>query len=71
MTRWQRFKHFFATCTGPVFKTEYVPPSRRAFENVTEDLARELLFGVTLYHCRCRVCGREFVNRALGDARHG
>jgi hypothetical protein len=69
VTRWQRFRHAFVRCRGPVYKTEYRPPTKRAFENVDYDLARELLYGVTLTHCRCSVCGKTFTNRTVGDAR--
>lgn len=71
MTRWQRFKHSFGTCRGPVIKQEYLPPHHGGGKmwGVSEDLVREMFFGVTLFHCECSTCGKAFTNRKLGDAR--
>lgn len=75
MNSWQRFKHSFETCRGPVIKREYHPP-RKAVDGELEAwgpnaarLLDEMLYGVTLVHCRCKKCDATFTNRELGDTR--
>lgn len=68
---WAEFKHAFQRCSGPEVGREYIPPSGRAIKNASEQLAREMLDGVTLFHYRCRTCGKRWTVRELGDWREG
>lgn len=72
LSRWQRFKHVFEKCRGPVESVEYIPPHGAEVHGdpmYAMQVLDEARLGVTLVHCRCRKCGDVFTNRELGDTR--